>query len=97
MKRLYVLIDSSLPKSYAACQAGHCVAEFMRQYSHWENEVLVYLKCDNLDIWLKKLSVYQGDYAKIQWTSFQEPDLNNAVTAIAVTGADKWFKHLPLF
>jgi hypothetical protein len=77
LKRLYVIVDETLPKSYQAAQAGHAIAEFMKSSKEWNNEVLILLKAPYSTI--KK---YAGNsYCK--FVGFSEPDLGNRLTAIA--------------
>ena len=90
MKRLYIIIDSALSKSYGACQGGHAVAEFMLKFPGvWENHTLVFLQCNDLHKWKKE--------HKVTLVEFKEPDLDNRVTAMAAVGKKESFKDLPLF
>lgn len=83
MAKLFVLVRSDLPKNYQAVQAGHAVAEFLIDWpSCWKNEILIYLRVKDeaeLTMWNQRfgeIGVYQSP--------FQEPDLNNEITALAV-------------
>jgi hypothetical protein len=77
MKRLYVIVDETLPKSYQAAQAGHAIAEFMKTSKEWNNEVLILLKAPYGTI--KKYA--STPYCK--FVGFSEPDLENRLTAVA--------------
>jgi len=95
MKRLYVLVRTDLTGSSSAVQAGHAVAQFMIEHpTEWNNSYLIYLGVDSkieLDKWAYKL------YNRGRQSRFKEPDLDNEVTAIAVSGVEqKFFKKLKL-
>lgn len=82
MKRLYVLIREDLTVNYGAVQAGHVVGKFVAENAiWWHNEYLIYLGVKNLDqleLWEHKIKKKDFNYA-----AFNEPDLNNQMTAIA--------------
>lgn len=75
--KLYVLVDDTLPKTYAGIQATHAVAEFLRAnpQTGWKNGTLVVLKAD-----LRTIARYGRN---LSWTAFREPDLGNRLTAVA--------------
>lgn len=83
MARLYTLIRSDLPKNYQAVQAGHAVAQFALEYPNdWRNETLIYLRVkdeEELQIWNQRFAELG-----VNQTPFQEPDLDNEMTALAV-------------
>lgn len=85
--KLYVLVRDDLPsKSYKAVQAGHAVAQFMLEHRGvWSNEYLIYLKVDSEDK-LKQIQkeLKEDEYKHI--SLFQEPDMDNAATAMAISG-----------
>ena len=91
-KRLYVLISNNLSPVYGCVQGGHAVAQYLLDHpkQKWNNEYLIYLYA-NLDTWKRRLDMIGLDYS-----SFKEPDLNNALTAIAVEDEGKMFKNLKL-
>lgn len=112
MAKLYILVRTDLPKNYQAVQAGHAVAEFCKDEARrfrwtgrdveslpwrWENGTLIYLRGGNIDdinMWNQRLAE-RG----IEFSLFQEPDINNEVTAIAVLSTpevDKLFSNLLL-
>ena len=92
--RLYVLVSNKLAPIYGAVQGGHAIAQWMLEHHdnlYWKNETVVYLSCDIE----KMLYVLRDQDISI----FTEPDLDNALTAIAVVGNPdnmKHFKHLKL-
>lgn len=93
--RLYVLIDSSLPKVYGAVQGAHAVAQFLLTYpkTKWRNETLIFLRCENIK------ETFDDLFSKAKkpvFATWFEPDLNNRMTSFAATGIDKLVKHLPL-
>lgn len=92
--RLYVLVSNKLAPIYGAVQGGHAIAQWMLEHHdnlYWKNETVVYLSCDIE----KMLYVLRDQDISI----FREPDLDNAITSIAVVGNPdnmKFFKHLKL-
>ena len=91
-QRLYVLIDKALDSVYGCVQGGHAVAQWLLSHpdQNWNNSYLIYLSAD-LSKWISRLNCLGIDY-----TSFQEPDLKDRTTAIAVLGNEKLFKNLKL-
>lgn len=95
-KKLYVVVDKSLPISVQAVQAAHAVAEFMKQHptTAWKNGTLVMLKAD-----LRYGMYYKYRWRPYEFAAFNEPDMKgNPVTAFAVFGpkTEEHFKDLPL-
>jgi hypothetical protein len=93
-RRLYVLVDETLPPIYGAVQGGHCVAQYMLDNKNnkeaWNNEYLIYLSAD-VNLW-KQILVMR----KKKFSEFHEPDLDNKLTAIALVDSGRMFKRLPL-
>jgi hypothetical protein len=91
-QRLYVLIDKTLDPIYGCVQGGHAVAQWLLDHpsQSWNNNYLIYLEAD-IDKWKERL-----EYLGIDYTSFQEPDLKNQITSLAILGNEKLFKHLKL-
>ena len=91
-QRLYVLIDKTLDPIYGGVQGGHAVAQWLLNHpeQRWNNSYLIYLSAD-IEKWKDKL-----EYLGIDYTSFQEPDLKNQTTSLAVLGNEKLFKNLKL-
>ena len=93
-KRLYVIVRKDLSESYRAVQAGHAVAEWLLHDQTWRNETLIYLGVENesdLLRWADRLN-FKG----IKYTGFNEPDINNELTAIATVCNDRIFNRLEL-
>lgn len=92
MQRLYVLIDKSLTPVYGCVQGGHAVAQWLLNHPKqtWNNNYLIYLQA-SIEEWKNKLN-----YLGIDYTQFNEPDLGNRTTSLAVLGNDKLFKKLEL-
>lgn len=93
-KRLYVIVRKDLSESYRAVQAGHAVAEWLLHDQTWKNETLIYLGVeDESDLlrWADRLN-FKG----IKYTGFNEPDINNELTAIATVCNDRVFNRLEL-
>ena len=88
MQRLYVLIDKSLTPVYGCVQGGHAVAQWLLNHPKqtWNNNYLIYLQA-SIEDWKNKLN-----YLGIDYTQFNEPDLGNRTTSLAVLGNDKLFK-----
>ena len=98
--KLYILIDKNLNPIYGAVQGGHAACEWLLQHwqtKHnndwnedfpeweWKNEYLIYLSVD-IDKWKEQL--WRFDPSKYKWMWFNEPDLGNKTTAIAIYGKD---------
>jgi len=91
--KLYILVDSSLPLAYRSVQGGHAVAQWLLDHpaQSWNNHILVYLDCPDLELWQTKLQRYRLDYSV-----FIEPDLGNQLTALAVYTDKKVLSRLNL-
>ena len=92
-KKLYVLIDKSLRPVYGCVQGGHAVAQWMLEHPNskeWRNDYLIYLSAD-VNKWKRKL-----EFLGIDYTEFQEPDLDYQTTALAVFGHEELFKNLKI-
>jgi hypothetical protein len=87
-----VLISNELNPVYGCVQGGHAVAQWMLDHPNqdWNNSYLIYLSAE-VEKWKDKL-----DYLNIDYTKFDEPDLDNQTTALAILGNDKLFKKLNL-
>jgi hypothetical protein len=87
-----VLIDKSLTSVYGCVQGGHAVAQWLLNHPKqtWNNNYLIYLQA-SVEDWKNKLN-----YLGIDYTQFNEPDLGNRTTSLAVLGNDKLFKKLEL-
>lgn len=90
MERLYIIVDEDLPIGYQAVQSGHATAQWLLTNPNqtWNNSYLIFLK-GNLSKLMLKLDMRDEDYVK-----FNEPDLDNATTAIAKLGNHNLFKNL---
>ena len=84
---LYILISNELDPIYGAVQGGHAVAEWLLENSNpkWTNDYLIYLSVD-IEKWKKDL--WRFSPGEFQWTWFDEPDLGNKTTAIALYEKD---------
>lgn len=92
MHRLHIVIDDTLDPIYGCVQGAHATAQFMLDNpdQQWNNNYLIFLKSDMNKI-INKLEMRGIDY-----TQFNEPDLDNKLTAIAVLGNEKVFRNLKL-
>lgn len=90
--KLYILTDESLDPVYGCVQGGHAVAQWLLDHpnQNWNNSYLIYLKA-NIKYWKRKL-IRKG----IDFSEFNEPDLDNKTTAIAIETDGKIFKSLKL-
>lgn len=90
-KRLYVIVDKSLEPVYGCVQGGHCLIRYVQSHDiKLNNETLVYLYGD-IKSWINKLN-----RLGIEFSVFEEPDLNYMKTSIVIEGHDKLFKKLKL-
>jgi len=91
-RSLYVLIDKTLEPIYGCVQGGHAVAQWLLSHPNqkWNNNYLIYLSAE-IEYWKDKLRFLDVDF-----TQFNEPDLDNRTTALAVFGNDKLFRKLKL-
>lgn len=80
-KKLYVIVDDTLPYKYASVQAVHAVAEYMKKNRDWANGTLVVLKAGHGH--LQRL-FERG------WVSFTEPDLGGRLTAVSRFQEKDW-------
>ena len=80
-KKLYVVVDDTLPEKYASVQAAHAVAEYMKSHKDWQNGTLVVVKAS---------PVYLQSLAKRGWTQFTEPDLDCRLTAVSHFQEKNW-------
>ena len=92
MERLHIVIDEDLDPIYGCVQGAHATAQFMldNQDQTWNNSYLIFLK-SNLNKITNRLRLKNIDY-----TCFNEPDLDDRLTAIAVLGNERVFKDLKL-
>ena len=93
--KLYVVVRDDLSVPQKAVQAGHAVAEFLiKNKTSWNNGTLVYLKVPNEDC-LWDLSDKLEDYG-MDHSLFFEPDMDDAITALASTEGKRFFSKLDL-
>jgi hypothetical protein len=107
--KLYVIVDDTLPKQYAAVQAMHAVAQFMLRPPKEQPEkkgLLQRLVPDKPEPTWKNgtLVVLKGSQEQIKllahrgWVKFEEPDLGGRLTAVAeFKPNDSVVRRLPLF
>lgn len=72
------------------------MAQFMCEWNHWSNEILVYLKVRGE----AELAVWRDRIAKSTdiFSEFREPDIGDQLTAVAAIGEDvgRQVAELPL-
>lgn len=87
--KMYILIRDDISKSQQAVQGGHALAAFMLSYpdlaEEWGNKTIVYLKTDYEKLQLLKKTLPLAD---INLASFNEPDIEDQLTAFAAYGPD---------
>jgi hypothetical protein len=104
---LFVIVRTDFDKTYRLVQGMHGVAALTIKYSdyihnrdcfqgRWNNDRIVVLEAttEQMDTIHKKL--FTMDVFIPYWASWQEPDKNNEVTAIAFLEKDNPFKELRL-
>jgi len=104
MKRLYVLTRNDLGVVYQSVQGAHAVAQFMLDYpdNEWKNGYLIFLAVEGeaeLEYWLEQFEYgnkMKSNDKKIPVSIFQEPDLDNQLTAVAVYSTGTKFSKLPI-
>jgi hypothetical protein len=74
-KRLYVVVDDTLPQKYASVQAAHAVAEYMKIKKDFPNGTLVVLRASPAHV--AQLGFHPS------WVRFHEPDLEGRLTAVS--------------
>lgn len=90
-KKMYVMVNQSkLTLQQSAVQAGHAIAEFMALYGNEDNvkdwclnkqhRTLILISAKESDM-IKMMAFY--DDLGLKHQSFNEPDLNNMLTAVA--------------
>lgn len=97
--KLYVLVSNKLNPIYGAVQGGHAIAQFLIEHptSEWQNHTVVYLSCDIDNIVRKIQNKFTGKYNCKEISFFNEPDLDNELTAIAAYKIpQKYVKNLKL-
>jgi len=101
MYSMYVIVRNDIPKSYQAVQGGHAAAQFMLKHNEvaklWNNHRLIYVNVKD-ERALRKM-IYKLRRHNLDYASFNEPDINNEMTAIATVVTEKerkLFKHLSL-
>ena len=93
MKRLYVLVSDKLKPVYGCVQGGHAVAQWLldnKNTQTWNNNYLIYVYAD-IDKWIYKLKLKD-----LNFSIFNEPDLENIPTAIAIESDGSMFKNLKM-
>ena len=91
-KKLYIICDAALTEAQKAVQSAHAVADFQKEYpfAPWTNGTLVLLQ-HNADVYTYTKTTFpeitKHNFNKYGWnyhTEWREPDMDNAITAIAV-------------
>lgn len=94
-QKMYVIVRNDLTTGQKAVQAGHALAEWMLEDSEsWKNTTLVYLAVKDKDH--LEMLVCDLQWSDVKYVQFNEPDINNEITAIASYGMNKAFKKLRL-
>lgn len=103
--KLYMISRKDLPPGAQACQVVHVICELAHRWTYsfleWKltSNTIVFLSVNNEDE-LKKM-IFEAHKKDIQVECFYEPDLDNALTAIALVPDDnpdisELCKDLPL-
>ena len=94
---MYILTRRDLPRVYSLIQGSHALAQYMIEHTQlakeWNNYTIVFLDVnteEKMNQWIDKL-----DMNNIPFSKFNEPDVNDELTAIACyTDNNKLFKQL---
>ena len=93
--KMYVIARAQLNTVYQCVQGGHALAEFTLNNTdlalEWDNQYLIYLNTYDLDGIMRRLKDNS-----ISFSSFEEPDMGNCITAIACYCDGSLFKDLKL-
>lgn len=94
-KKLYILIDNGLTPAQKAVQASHCAAQFQKEHplAPWVNGTMILLEHDGPMLDWRKNPQTLDQFARNQgwdregfWlTLWREPDMEDKITAIAIT------------
>lgn len=94
--KMYVLVRLDLEKTYRIVQGSHALAQYALDYTpsfkEWGNSTIVYLGVRNLielRNWKNNLTLEVKCYS-----SFNEPDLDEQITAIACYDTGEIFRAL---
>lgn len=81
-KKLYILCNRRLAPMYASVQGGHALAQWILEHPNEYDlgMTLIYLTC-RLDKKIEEMKEHEYDFS-----FFEEPDLNNTITAVACLG-----------
>jgi hypothetical protein len=92
-KKLYIICDYTLSESQKAVQSAHAAAQFLKEHplAPWVNGTLVLLqssdKYQSTKYMCDTFQKFSDRYYTWRWlfkTEWREPDMDNALTAIAV-------------
>lgn len=92
--KLFVIVRKDLEIGAKAAQAVHAVSRFLLENRDqtWNNETIVIIEDEDIVYWRDRSYAMGLDYSY-----FEEPDLDNLMTAIAIhTERHSLFKHLKL-
>lgn len=97
--RIYTITRQDLSLGQKIVQSNHASTQYLIDHSphkkgEWNNGSIICLELGNeksLKRWIKKLEA-QG----IKYSLFREPDLDHAITAIAILHQGDIFKGIPL-
>lgn len=84
-KKLFIIVDPQLSPAQKAVQASHCAAQFQKEHplAPWVNGTMILLEPIQ-DEWYKRYGFERLVLLSSSWkTVWREPDMGNAVTAIA--------------
>lgn len=101
--KLYILIRRDISPEQQAVQAGHAVAQFLKDNpkTKWSNGTLIYLSVKDdtsLGLWWNIISYMNDNKHDVKCGMFKEPDMDDQVTAMYVYGicAEFLLRDLPL-
>ena len=98
MNKMYVIVRKDLGNIYKMVQGSHALAQFMLEHGQiakeWNNSTIVFGQVESeeqLFHLIDKLEIRGIEYSK-----FNEPDIDNQLTAIASYTEEKIFRNIKL-
>lgn len=101
VSKLYTVTRQDIAPGYQLAQSGHSIAQFFIDHpdlaKEWDNNYLISLSTHDEKSLIKLLEKLISIGVKV--SAFQEPDLNNQITAISFRGcknSSRLVSSLPL-
>jgi hypothetical protein len=95
-KKMYILVRNDLAEKYCIVQGSHALAQYAIDHKNlfleWNNRTIVFLGVRNLKELRKWL--YLLEETRKDFSTFDEPDLDDQLTSIACYDTGEIFKGL---